>query len=641
MPFSGMSQDISSRILLTVDGRKTEAGEFIRMYNKSKEPGKKPDVDEYLRQFIAFKLKVADAIRLGFDTTKAFRTELKGYRDQLSQNYLTDTQAKEKLLRSAYQRSLTDINAWHILVSLSPDASSADTLRAWQKASDIRERIMLGESFEVVARSTSDDKSVLVNGGNLGYFTVFQMIMPFEDAAYRLKKGEISQPVRTPYGYHIIKIADKRPSLGQVRVAHIMKAAAPGTSDTDAAKAEKEINAIYNQLKEGASFGALAKKYSDHRESAVRGGEMDWFGTGDIISSFSEASFSIKDTGSYTKPVRTPYGWHIIKLLERRPSRTYEETKSYLESRFNQSYLNSLAKRSFIDRLKNEYRFSLNKEFSDWFIANTDTLIIQGLKRYDRTMLPPGDLYSFVNQRFSNNEFASYIEKRGFMILTKDPAIFINQTIETRVSDHILNYENSVLEKKYPEFRYLMNEFNDGILLFEISGRRVWNRVNGDSAGLRKYYNDNKMKYLSAPGVEAKIYTLRVTDGEKKLESAFSKYASSPEIDNLLEKKFNRKGDTLLTITSGKWQKGDDSQIDGLKWEKGYSCVRRKGFPSIISITGVTEPQPLGLEEVRDEMVKGYEDFLEKEWIEQLNKNYNVKIDNAILGEIKKKLVND
>jgi peptidyl-prolyl cis-trans isomerase SurA len=633
-----MSQDITSRVLLTVDGRKTEAGEFIRMYSKTKEPGKKADVDEYLRQFITFKLKVADAIRLGYDTTKAFRTELRGYRDQLSQNYLTDTKAKEELLRSAYQRSLTDINAWHILIALSPDASPSDTLRAWQKASDIRKRITMGESFEVVARSTSDDKSVLVNGGNLGYFTVFQMIMPFEDAAYKLKKGELSQPLRTPYGYHIIKVENKRPSMGQVRVAHIMKTAAPGTSEADLAKAEQEINSLYGQLKAGASFRELAKKYSDHKESAVKGGEMDWFGTGDIISSFSEAAFSLKDTGSYTKPVRTPYGWHIIKLLEKRPPRTFDESKSFLESRFNQSYLNSLAKRSFVEKLKKEYKFSLNQESADWFTANTDTLIIQGLKKYDRSFLPQGDLYSFANQKLSNSEFADYIEKRGFMIATKDSSVFINRTIETMVADDILDYENSVLEKKNPEFRYLMNEFHDGILLFEISGKKVWNKVSNDSAGLRMYYNENKMKYLTRPGIEAKIYTLRQADGKEKLESAYKKYSVKPEADNMLSRKFNRKGDTLLVITQGRWMKGEDQQLDGLKWEKGISFVKREGFPSIIDINGIIEPKPLGLEEVRQEMVAGYEDFLEKEWIEQLNKKYNVKIDNAILGEIKKKL---
>ena len=225
------AQDLNNKILMTIGGDKIQAGEFIRMYKKSIEPGKTLDIDSYLQQFIIFKLKVADALNEGSDTTKAFRNELSGYRTQLAQNYLTDTQTKDKLLQKAYQRSLTEINAWHILVALAPEASPADTLKAWQKASDIRERIIKGESFEQVARGTSDDQSVKMNGGNLGYFTVFQMIMPFEDAAYSLKKGAISEPVRTPYGYHIIKVTDKRPSKGRIKVAHIMKAVPPGTGE--------------------------------------------------------------------------------------------------------------------------------------------------------------------------------------------------------------------------------------------------------------------------------------------------------------------------------------------------------------------------------------------------------------------------
>jgi peptidyl-prolyl cis-trans isomerase SurA len=340
-------------------------------------------------------------------------------------------------------------------------------------------------------------------------------------------------------------------------------------------------------------------------------------------------------------PVRTPYGWHIIKLLEKKPPRTWEESRSFLESRFNQSYLNSIARKSFIDKLKKEYKFSLNAESVSWFIMNTDTLIIQGLKKYDQSLIPTGNLYTFADQKFTNSEFASFIGKRGYMIVTKDSSDFINRTIDAKVSDHILKYENSVLEKKNPEFRYLMNEFHDGILLFEISGKKVWNRVNEDSTGLQKYYEDHKKNYLTKPGIEATIYTLRQADGSKKLESAWTKYSGKTDIDALLLKKFNRKNDTLLTIRQGRWMKGDDILIDGLIWEKGKQSVNIKGFPSIINITSLVEPKPLSLEEVRGEMMTGYQEFLENDWTEQLKKKYNVKIDNTILSEIRKKLGHD
>ncbi len=636
-PVLSPSQALNNRILLTVDGMKTESGEFIRMYNKNSEPGKKVSIDAYLEQFILFKLKVADAIREGIDTTQAFKTELKGYRNQLAQNYLTDAGVKEKLLKAAYQRSLFEIKAMHILIGLSPDASPEDTLRAWKKAMDIRERILSGEQFEQVARSSSDDKSVLSNGGNLGYFTVFQMIMPFEDAAYSLKTGVISNPVRSAYGYHIIKVTDRRPSRGRIKVAHIMKASPPGSPETEAKKAAEEINSIYDQLVKGASFNELAEKFSDHKETASKGGEMEWFGTGEIISDFSEASFSLKDTGNYTKPVRTLYGWHIIKLLAKQGTRSFEESSSFLESRINQSYLNSVSKKSFVEKLKKEYKFTINPEAYNWFLQNTDTLLIQGLRKYDRSIMPAGNLYTFANQSTSTRDFASFIEKRGYMIETRDSVDFINRTIELKAADQLISYENSQLEKKNPEFRYLMNEFHDGILLFEISGKKIWNRINTDSAGLHQYYESNKNKYLTKPGIAGKIYTLRISNGAKILESAFKKYSSKKDPDALLLRKFNRKKDSVLVITTGKWFRGENRTIDELKWEKGQQSLIINEYPSIIVINENVEPVPLPFEQVRGEIMNAWQEFLENSWKEQLKKKYSVKIDNVVLGEVKKK----
>jgi peptidyl-prolyl cis-trans isomerase SurA len=636
------AQLLPDQVLMKVDGRDVSAGEFTRMYLKSSETGKSPgNIDDYLQQFITFKLKVADAIHAGIDTTKAFRTELNGYRNQLAQNYLTDSQVKEKLLQKTYQRSLIEINAWHILVSCPEGAKPEDTLNAWQKASAIRERILSGESFEEVARGTSDDPSVKINGGNLGYFTVFQMIMPFEDAAYTLKKGVISEPVRTPYGYHIIKVTDKRASRGKVLVAHIMKDSPPGISEKEAKQAEESINDIYKELQTGASFSSLAAKYSDHKESASNGGKLGWFGTGEIIPAFSEAAFAISDTGNYTKPVRTVYGWHIIKLLARKAPGTFEETRSYLESKINQSYLNALSKKSFIDKLKKEYNFTINQTVRDWFVKNTDTLIISGSSKYDRSKMPAGNLYSFADQRLTTREFASFIEKRGSILVTKDPAYFINQTIDANISDRIMKYENSILEKKYPDFRYLMNEFHDGILLFEISGRKVWNKVQEDSTGLERYYDDHKQNYLTRKSIEGKLYILHNQKGKKSLYSAYRKYSGKNETDRLMSARFNDKNDSLLTITEKRWFDGDNKEIDNIRWETGPQYIEINKFPAVILINKVFDPEPIPLKDIQGEIMTAYQDFLENEWIKQLKGEYTVKTDDLVYDKIKKSIKNE
>jgi len=420
-----------------------------------------------------------------------------------------------------------------------------------------------------------------------------------------------------------------------------MKIVPPGSDEQSSRKAGEKIDSIYNLLKNGASFSELARRYSDHKESAPKGGELEWFGTGEIISDFSEPAFTLTDTGSFTRPIRTLYGWHIIKLLDKKTPGTFEESRSFLESKINLSYLNSISKKSFVDKLKKEYNFHINWDACNWFIDHTDTLIIKGLKSYDRSLIPSGNIYTFSNQYLTTNDFADYIEKRGSMVITNDSSLFINRLIDLRVADHLITFENSILENKYPEFRYLMNEFHDGMLLFEISEKKVWSRVSNDSSGLHHYYEEHKSEWLSKRGIEAKIYTLKVSGGDELLSTAFNKYLLKADMDNLLLKKFNKAKDTLLFIKEGTWYSGDNAEIDKLEWVNGSHYSLSNSFPSIIHIKRVLEPSPLKFELVQGEVMTGYQQFLENEWIGQLNKINSVKVDNLVLEEVKKKLRNE
>ncbi len=636
-----LPQVSDEKVLMTVAGRDVPVGEFIRMYNKGLDAESKTDIDTYLEQFTDFKLKVADAMALGTDTTKAFRTELEGYRNQLARTYLTDPGIKEKLILEAYQRSLTEINASHILINCPPTALPKDTLKAYMKASDIRERILNGESFEKVARESSDDKSALMNNGNLGYFTVFQMIKPFEDAAYSLKPGIISMPVRTSFGYHIISVKGRRPSKGKIKVSHIMKAVTPGSVDTVVWKVESEINKIYVQLKNGSSFKELASKYSDHKESSSRNGELNWFGAGEIISDFSEVAFSISDTGEFTKPVRTNYGFHIIKLLDKKPPASIEEARPMLESKIKTQDLNSLEKKSFISKLKKEYNFRINSGPYEWFVKNTDTLIIRAKSFYDQKKIPAGNIYSFADQNLTAKDFAKAIEKGSQGNDKNNPKKFIDAYIDFMASDQIFKYENLALGNKYPEFRYLMNEFHDGILLFDISSEKVWDRIRKDSTGLIGFYEDHKESYLSKRAIEGKIYSLNMPGGLNKLSSAFKKYSGKSDIDNRLREKFNRKGDTTLTITGQKWYYGDDPEIDRIEWTVGVHTFMKNKIPSLIFVKKIIEPVPLSFKEVQAEMINGYQDKLMNEWIKQLRDKYPVEIDKSVFNDVKKLLNNE
>lgn len=632
------AQGIQDSILLIAGGREVTAGEFMRMYKKIYNPSDTGDFNNYLEQFIVFKLKVADAISKGYDTTKAFRTELQGYRDQVAKNYLTDKNVKEEILKRSYEKTLKEINAWHILVSCPPNSSPEDTLAAFKKALEIRARIISGEPFEQVARSASDDPSAIYNGGNLGYITAFQMITPFEEAVYNMKKGELSNPVRTPYGYHIIKVADIRPSRGKIKVAHIMRSVPPNAPEQVAKAAEDTIKYIYKKLLEGASFSDLAMKYSDHKESAARGGELNWFGAGEIISEFAEAAFSLEKNGDFTPPVKTIYGWHIIKRLDKKDPPSYEEARSQLESKIDETWLNSLATRSMVNSLKQEYKFRLNTTALNWFLENTDTLIIRGLSKYDRGAIPSGTLYTFDGQKFSNVDFARYIESRASSNNTEEPANFVNKLAETCITDHILRYENSLLEKKYPEFRYLVNEFHDGILLFEISKEKIWDRAQNDTSGLKKYYEENKQRYPGKKSFTGMIYVCMEKAKAGKFYKAARKYVKKPDFEKKLQAMFNAGSDTIIKVYKGVFQEGDSLLPENLKWEEGLHETEIKGFPSVIVITKINPASPLPLNEVMGEISSEYQNFLESEWIKQLKEKYPVRINRTILEQVKNEL---
>jgi peptidyl-prolyl cis-trans isomerase SurA len=268
-------------------------------------------------------------------------------------------------------------------------------------------------------------------------------------------------------------------------------------------------------------------------------------------------------------------------------------------------------------------------------------MIIRGLAKYDRHKIPQGPVYTFAGQQLSTRDFANYIEKRGSIINTNDPSVFINRTLETCLSDQITGYENSILETKYPEFRYLMNEFHDGILLFDISGKKVWNKSLGDSAGLKKYYEENKSGYLTKGSAEGKIYILKMKDGMKSLLSSYDKYKDKPDCDARLLNKFIIRGDTLLAIRKGNWHRGDDNIIDSVKWAEGIYQASENDMPALVVLTKIHQPEPLPFSEVQGDIASAYQEFLEKSWIRQLKESYAVKVDKTVFEEIRKKLANE
>lgn len=633
------SEAQNDNILLQVNDRKVSADEFRWLYLKNNEGDRYSDIDEYLDLYIRLRLKVEAAEDAGIHTTSSFKDELNGYRKQLAKNYLTDNEVKEKLLERAYERYKTKVNAYHILVKCPADAPAEDTLRAYDKAINIRQRITLGEPFESVAKGASDDPTAIMNGGKLGYFTVFQTPLPFENAVYNMEVGELSMPVRTSSGYHIIKIQDKSPNPGRIKVAHIMKATAPGSTEASRKRAKQQIDSLYQLLEQGADFSVLAREHSDDNMSASNGGKLPWFGSGEMIHEFSVAAFRLMRDNEYTKPVKTVYGWHIIKRLEKEPFPSYENAKKYLENRLSHSYLLELSKKSFAEKLKKEYDFKLNRDALNWFYEKADSAFRHGQQFRDIASVPGDILYSFASEECTMRSFATYVNQKGDQVPAWDSLVFINELLDQKVYSHLLDYEDSMLEEKYPEFRYLMNEFYDGILFFEMSDSLIWQRSVNDSTGLSRYYESRKEEFMKDPAAKVRIYEIDRDAGrwkKRRLARIIKrKYDREDFYTEIMHKAISGK-DTLVNITEGTWDKGENKILNGIKWKEGIHETDYKNGIILVDILGIRKERYMPLEDVKNTIIPDYQEHLEEEWVDKLRDKYDVTVNSTVLQKLKR-----
>lgn len=348
--FDAYSQVDNSATLMSIAGKPVTVGEFMSIYQKNNVRGEaidKKSMDDYLDLFINFKLKVLQAEQLGLDTVSSFIKELDGYRDQLAKPFFTDEATLNSLIQEAYERKKLDLRASHIYFRVKPDATAQDTLNSFNKAMEAREKILKGERFDKVVMEYSEDPSakdreataqhpfMKGNKGDLGYFTVFDMVYPFETAAYNTQVGQVSKPIRTDYGFHVINVTDRIPALGDFVVAHLFLGIPKGANAADSAKVKSKIDSLYTQLKAGAKFEDLVKIYSEDKGSSSKGGVLPKRGVNRLMPEFIAAIANIPNVGDFSVPVLTPgYGWHIVKLVERKPIGTFDEEKVDLKRFF-------------------------------------------------------------------------------------------------------------------------------------------------------------------------------------------------------------------------------------------------------------------------------------------------------------------
>ncbi len=614
--FSVSSQN--NEILVTIGDTKISKAEFERIYKKNNsnlynESDKKSPAG-YIDLFVNFKLKVMEAEALKMDTNSVFVNELAGYRKELAAPYLTDMKYNEKMVRELYDRMTKEVNASHILLRVEKNSNEEQVQAVRDRIMKIREEIIAGKDFAEAAAEYSEDPSAKLNGGNLNYFSAFQMVAPFENAAFTTPVGEISEPVRTGFGFHILKVHDIRKNRGEILVAHIMKMFPKGASDELKAKAKTEIDSIYQELLDGADFAELARTRSDDKNSAVQGGKMPWFSSGRILKEFSEPAFALKNIGDISEPIETPYGYHIIKKLDQRGVVPFEEAKADIEKRIKRDPKRNLtSKTAFIDKLKKEYNFSENKEGLEK---------LKGLRIENPVAAVDFDLFSIDGKTYPFSKLQKYIDKNKIVSGT------YSAKYDKWVEDEITELEDSKLEEKYPDFRYLMQEYHDGILLFNISEEKIWNKAVEDSVGLEAFYKSKKNKYKWGERFKGCIVTCTDEKTREEADKFFAAEMTTGEITDKLND-----GGKMITIEEGAWEKGSNPIVDYFIWNK----TKPADLNEILTFVRGNKipPETKKLSEARGLYIADFQDYLEKKWIKELRKKYKVKIDKKVLKTVK------
>ena len=605
-------------ILITIDGTKVTKGEFERIYQKNNSnlysESDKKTPEEYLDLFINFKLKVIEAEKLKMDTISAFKKELAGYREELAAPYLTDVKYNDQMIYDLYDRTTKEVHASHLLLMVPKNATHEQEEKVLNRINEIRNEIIAGKDFNEAAAEYSEDPSAKSNKGDLGYFTAFQMVVPFENAAFTTPVGEVSQPIRSAYGYHLLKVHDIRPNQGEILVAHIMKIFPQGVTPEIKSKLKAQIDSIYTELQNGADFAELARTKSDDKRSAMQGGEMPWFSSGRMVPEFAKAAFAIDNIGDYSKPIETPYGYHIIKKLDLRPVPSFEKSKADLESRIKQDPERSItSKQVFLDKLKVEYNYIENQEGKEK---------LENKNISDSLKIDNFELFKIDNKSYTFDQFDAYLKNTN-----TSNGTYLSQ-FNNWVDSEITALENSKLEDKYPDFRYLIQEYHDGILLFNISEEKIWNFAAKDTVGLESFYNKNVGKYMWEDRFKGMIVTCKNDSVREEADKFFAGEMPVSEILDQLNKTEN-----LISITEGAWEKGANPVVDYYVW----NGPEPNNFNSELTFIRGDKipPEPKTLNEARGLYVSDYQKYLEDQWIRELRAKYKVKVDKKLLKTIK------
>ncbi len=635
----------SGKPLLKIGTKSISSEEFVRLYKKNNSNNlSEQTVDEYLELFKNFKLKVIEAESLKMDTIKAFKDEFNGYRDQLAKPYLTEKIKWDDMIEEAYQRNKKEIKLDIIFIKVSVNASPEDTLKAYNKAINVRERILKGEDFDKVAIESSDDRGVQKNKGHLSFLKPLRIPYNIQNYAFSNNTETLSNPIKTEYGYYLVKLADTRPDQGFVKVAHIMINENDQTKEEDKLIKKNKIDSIYNRLIQGDKFEDLAI-FSEDKSTAKKGGELPEFSTGKMVPEFESAAFALQNPGDFSKPVKTAFGWHIIKLIEKLPPLTEEEQKEEIRKTVESDLERKLIVKKFVtDNLKTKFKFSIiNQPTKITNILDSSIYTEKWVKPLNINLNTT--LFTINNKKISENAFATYLENNQKGTKGKTFADVVSQGFDNFIYHTLTETEKAELEKINPDYRFLMQEYHDGMLLFELMKNEVWDKASEDTVGLKKYYEENKELYNNQTEIDISVF--RFTDqsylstAEKLLTTSREKYNDSLLVIEVA----GENKDAFEKIESGSYTKGQNIYADIIfkMYENGSltgdeKIIKPESDKVLIYINNKRISKLKPYEEIKGVVIADYQNYLEDKWMKYLKTKYTIKLNTKELNNVKKNL---
>ncbi len=620
-------------VLLKVEGEPIMTSEFLRVYNKNldlvKDESQK-DVDGYLKLFTEYQLKLKEAKRLKYDQDAKYQREFLRYKKQLTKNYLSENKVTDALVEEAYQRSNIDINASHVLVRL--DENAKDTIEAYNKVLKLRDRFQK-EGFEALKKDVHDGSTIFVE--DLGYFSAFKMVYDFETAAYNTSKGDISMPFRTQFGYHVVKVNDKRQSRGTITASHIMIALQQKDSLLNP---EERINDIYKKLQQGESFESLAKQFSDDKSSASKGGQLTPFKSGQLSSvKFEDEAFAIKNDGDVSQPFKTQYGWHIVKRNNLKPIQPFKDLKPSLESRVQRDSRSKLINRAMVKELKKRYQISYNLKSRAYFESLLSKDYFSRSWRLPEDFEKDKEVFKINNRSFNYSEFGRHLmsAQRLYINKTASFSAVIDKEFDSFFEKSILQYREDNLELENKEFADILKEYRDGLLLFDLMEKEIWNKASKDTLGLVDYYEKHKSKYQW----NERVAIIMASSAEKKMVEKASKLMRKNKGKEDINKTLNTDSEKNIIFTKGTFALDDVKLPSNFKAKAGLSKIYKHNEAfHVIDVKDVLPAGSKTLEEAKGNVINDYQAAIEANWIDALYKRFKVEVNDEALIRVKDKI---